>query len=368
MTREGNFGFLETFSLIAIALINKVFYTSPMIIISELGTSAWLGTLISCLTSLSFFGLLYILMKRFQGQDLFQIFEKVTGKLVGRGLTLLFSFYFLYYTAINVREFTAILKAYSLPFTPISLIVLSLLAIAAAMAYVGLEGIARVAYVFAFPIFGGLVLILVLAYPVYDWDYLRPIFGYGLENTIIKGFLRSSAYGEIIILAIIINSIHGLKTFRQVGVNALLLKGVVMSLCCACILAAFQYPSSSEHLSGMFQLSRVIYHSRFLQRIEAIFLFIWVFASAVTVALSFYVSLQAYCRTFLIENHRPLLLSFLLLTSTVAFIPRNLSQILEIHFIAIREYSLLLVYAVPILVLFLALILKRGGKSNAKSP
>ena len=365
--REGHFGFLEALSLMVIVLINKIFFTSPMTLIEKLGTSAWLGTLISCLASLSFFGLLYLLMKRFNGQDLFQIFETVTGKLVGRGLIFLISLYFLYYTAINAREFAAILKAYSLPYTPIYLIVLPLLVIAAAMTYVGLEGIARVAYVFVFPIFGGLVLILVLAFPVYDWDYLRPLFGYGLDTTIVVGLLRSSAYSEIIFLAIIINSIHGLKYFRRVGISALLICGLVFSLCCACILAAFQYPSSSEHLSGMFQLSRVIYYSRFFQRIEAIFLFIWVFASVITIAIGFYISLKAYCRAFLIKNHRPLLFSILLLTSAVCFLPRSFPEILQIHVRVIREFSFLLIYLVPILVLLVAVILRRGGTSNDKS-
>lgn len=365
--KEGRFGFLEGLSLTIIVLVSKVFYTSPMMLIKELGTAAWLGTLVSCWTSGAFFLLLYLLMKRFPGQDLFQIFELVAGKVAGRAFILLFSLYFLYYTAISIREFTSILKAYSFPYTPVSMIVIPMMLVMTAMVYVGLEGIARVAYVFVYPIFGGLFLILILAYPFYHWEYLQPLRGYGLGTTVVTGFLRASAYDEIIILAVIINSIQGLKTFRKAGVSALVISGITISLCTACILAAFQFTAGGEHLSGMFQLSRVIYFSRFIQRIEAVFLFLWVFSAVITVSAAFYIAVKAYCRVFLINNRRPLLLSFLFLSGAVTFLPNNLSEILQLHVQIARQYSFLLIYMVPAAMLLLDAVLKRrGGKLHEK--
>jgi len=118
MIKEGRFGFMEAFSVMAIVLVTKIFYGSPMALIKYLGTAAWYGTLISCGGALVFFTLLYFLMKRFPQQDLFQIFETVTGKLIGKALILIFGIFLLYKAGINVREFTAVLKVYSMPFTP----------------------------------------------------------------------------------------------------------------------------------------------------------------------------------------------------------------------------------------------------------
>jgi len=362
MIKEGHFGPSEAFSLVTIMIVTKIFYSSPLVIISDLGTAAWYGTILSCSVSLIFFGLLYILMKRFPQKDLYQIFQAVTGKVIGKLLIMIFSFYFLYYAAINLREFTLILRVYSLPLTPPSLIVFAFLLVVIAMAYVGLEGIARTSYIFFYLIFGGLILILLLAIPAYDLSYLRPFLGYGLEKTIITGLLRSSAYNEIIILAIIINSIHGLRTFVRTGVAALLFSGLMISISLACILAAFEYTAASEHISGMFQLSRVIYYTRFFQRVEAIFLFFWVFSSIITVSMAFYISLSSYCRAFNIRNHRPLLFSFSALAFSLVYIPRNIAEVLEIHISFIRQYSFIIIYMVPLLVLFLSLIFgKKGG-------
>lgn len=369
MIKEGKFGSLEAFGLVVIFLVTKIFYTSPMAIINKLGSAAWYATLISCATSLAFFWLLLILMKRFPGRDLFQIFEAVAGKIAGRALILLFALYFLYYLAVSTREFFAILKVYSLPHTPNSVIILPMLVLVTIMVYTGLEGIARVAYIWFFPIIGGLVIILVLAIPEYDWNNLYPLFGYGLGETVITGVLRSSAYDEIIILAIMINAIHGPENFKKVGISALLLVGVLFSIILACNLAAFQYSVAGEHLSGMYKLSRIIYYSRFIQRIEAIFLFIWVFASIISLATALYFAVSAYCRVFSINNHRPLLFSVLFIAGALCFQPENIAELIQIHVVIIRQYSSLLIYMVPLLILGLALILgRKGEKARVKSP
>lgn len=367
MIKEGHFGFHEAFSLMTIILITKIFYTSPMVIIKALGTAAWLGTLVSFATIMVFFIFLYVLMKRFPQQDLYQIFEIVTGKVMGRILILIFSGYLLYYAGMNLSEFVAILKVYSMPFTPPGVLIFVFLSVVAAMAYVGLEGIARVACVFFYPIIGSLFLLLLLGIPNYDFDYLQPLLGYGLFTTVKTGVLRNSAYNEIVLLAIMIRSIHGPKMFKKVGLSSLFLTVFTFVTSLVCILAAFQYTVGSEHLSGLYQLSRVIYFSRFFQRIEAIFLFIWVISSVVTVSAAFYFSLSSYCRAFTISNHRPLLLPFSILIFMLALYPHNLAEIIDVHIFLIRQYSSAVLVLIPMMVLFLAVIRgKKGGKSSAK--
>jgi spore germination protein KB len=365
--REGQFGFWEALSLATIIIVTKIFYTSPMTIINEFGTAAWYGTLGSCLTAIIFFGLLYLLMKRFPGQDLFQVLETVYGKIVGKILVLILASYFLYYVAMNIREFSAILKAYNLPFTPLSMTIFPFLLVVWVLAYVGLEGIARTTYIFSFLVFGGLALMLLLAIPAYSWDFLQPILGYGLRNTIITGFMRSSAYSEIVILATIIGSLQGLKNFKRVGFSALIISGLTISLCTACLLAAFQFTSGGEHLSGLFQLSRTIYYSRFIQRLEAVFLFTWVFAAVLTVAVVFYISLKAYCRAFQIFDHRPLIFPYIFVTGALISLPKNLPEVLQVHVQFTREFSFLLLFTIPVITLVFAVILKKGQKGEGSN-
>jgi spore germination protein KB len=364
MIKEGHFGFYEAFSLMTIVLLTKIFYTSPMVLIKSLGTAAWYGTLVSCAVALVFFAFLYALMKRFPQQDLYQIFETVTGKVIGKLLIFLFSGFLLYSAVVNMREFISVLKVYSMPFTPAAVLVFAFLLVVIAMAYVGLEGIVRTAYVFFYPVIGSLFLILLLSIPSYDFDYLKPYLGYGLVKTALVGVMRSAAYDEIVLLAVIIRSIHGVKLFKKVGLASLIFSGAVIACCVACILASFQYTVGSEQVSGMYQLAKTIYFSRFFQRIEAIFLFIWVITSVLNVSFIFYVAVSSYCRVFQIDNHRPLLLPFGILTFILALFPETMAEIVEVHIKILREYSSALLMFIPLMVLAVALVRrKKGGKA-----
>lgn len=365
MINEGKFGTAEAVYLTTLIIASKAFYTSIRVMIKITGTAAWYMTLVSCLTSIIFFLMISLVMKRFPGKNLVEIFELVIGRFFGKILTLVFSAYFVYYAGSSLREFLEMIKAYNLPYTPPSLIIFAFMSVVVVMAYLGLEGLARFASVIFYPVFFGIAIIIFLAYPYYNVRAIFPIGGYGIAETLKSGFLRSSAYDEVIILAFIINSIDGVKTFKKVGVLSIFISGIVFALTCLSNIMAFDYTMSSENVSDLFQLARVIYFSRFFQRIESIFLFIWILASLITVGLALYIAISSFCKAFKISNHRPLILQFAFLTFMVTLLPEGLIELAKTNIVVLREYSMILVYGIPILVLFISVIFGKKGVTNA---
>ncbi len=368
MIKEGRIGTREAVFLTILVLISKAFYTSVEIIVSQVGTAAWYTTLISCATTLVFFMFLYLLMKRFPGKDLIEIFDHVTGKIIGKALTLVFVIYFIYYSGSNLREFLEMIKAYNFPYTQPSLIVFPFLAVVAIMVYVGLEGMARLAAVSFYPIVIGIVVILVLAYPLYEPGSIFPIGGYGIMKSLKVGFLRSSAYSEIIALAFIINSVHGVKSFKKVGIISIIAAGVIFSTVALCSIMIFQYTQAKENLSALFQMARVIFYNRFLQRIETIFLFAWILVSLINIGAAFYISITTFCKAFRVESHRPLIFPFLFLVYLATFYPESISEVKQINIAFVRSYSMVIIYSIPLLTLLLSLMLGKKGEKlkNAK--
>ncbi len=368
MIKEGKIGTREAVFLSILVLISKAFYTSVEIIISVLGTAAWYGTLISCATTLVFFMFLYLLMKRFPGKELVDIFDLVTGRIIGKALSLIFVLYFIYYAGSNLREFLEMIKAYNFPYTPPSFIVIPFMVVVAVMAYVGLEGIARLAAVSFYPIVLGIFIILILANPFYEPGSIFPIGGYGLEKTFKVGFLRSSAYSEIILLAFIINSLHGIKSFRKTGIISIISTGIIFSTTAMCSLMVFQYTQAKENLSVLFQIARTIFYNRFLQRIETVFLFAWILVSLINIGAAFYISLTTFCKAFRVESHRPLIFPFVFLVYMVTFYPESITEVKQVNIAFIRSYSMTILYTIPLLVLLLSLVLGKKGEKikNAK--
>jgi hypothetical protein len=213
----------------------------------------------------------------------------------------------------------------------------------------------------------GLVFILIMAYPFYDPDYLKPYWGYGMGNTLKIGFMRSSAYEEVLILVIIIKSISGKDSFKKAGLISLVLSGLIISISTLTYTMMFTYSMGGENLSGMFQMARSIYFSRYFQRVETIFLFPWVVSSLITAADAQYLALYAYSSAFRIRNYKPLILPFSFLIYVVAVIPKNVVEFTQIYLAFVRQHSMGIIYGVPLFVLLIALITgRRGEKLNAE--
>lgn len=364
MNKGGKFSVYEGVLFTTTIIVSKILYTSASVVVKQTGTAAWYSTLVSCITTIILFSLVCTLMNRFPGKGLEKVFEAVLGKILGKISGLFFSGYILYYAASSLREFLEMIKVYNLPDTPPSVIMITFMAVSVLFSYKGIESIVRIASINFYMILFGLFIILAMAFPYYDLDYIKPYFGYGFKETLYVGFLRSSAYEEVLTLPIIMTSIHSVKDCKKIGTISVLLAGLIFSITFLCYLMAYRYTMGSENLSGIFQLSRIIYFSRYLQRVESVFLFAWVISSLITVSTAFYLSIRVYCQSFDIANHRPILLPFALLMYVVALQPKSVSELIDVNLRFIRQYSLYLNYGVPILVLIIALIFRKKERNS----
>jgi spore germination protein (amino acid permease) len=305
-------------------------------------------------------------LKRFPGLDIPQIYQEVLGKVFGKLIVLLFCIFAIYYAGSTLREFVEMIKTYALPLTPISVIMASFLLTAVIISYFGFECMARISAICFIPIIAGLILILLLASPSYNLNLLKPFGGHGINVTLATGFFRSSAYMEFTVLTVVVAALHGHAGFKKAGVTSILLTGIIFAISILCYLAAFGYPSASENISGLYELSRSIYFNRFFQRVESLFLFIWVISSVITTTVTFYIGILIYCKVFTIKNHKPLLLPFAVMAFIVAILPQSMQEVTHINVMFLRQYSMFVVYIPSVIVLLISFIFnKRGHGANA---
>lgn len=182
-----------------------------------------------------------------------------------------------------------------------------------------------------------------------------------MEKCIYWFFFRSSAYQEVTLLYIIVKSIHELKDFKKAGVITIILSGIISGFTLLCYIMAFGYIVGAESVSGMFQLSRIIYYNRYFQEIESVFLFIWVLAAIQNSSLALYLAIIMYCKTFNIKEYRNLIFPFCFLTFMTSLIPNNFPEVIDINMLIIRQYSFPLPFILPVIALIISLILKKGG-------
>lgn len=149
------------------------------------------------------------IMNRFSGMDLYQILELVFGKLIGKVISLLYTFYFFHIGALCIRSITEYIQVVSFPETPqyFTAVFLGLLIIY--ILKLGLEVIARVNK-FLFPILI-IITLLTIAVSINKMKpaYLLPILYTGWD-TIFRASLSPFAFplGETVVFMTILNAIR----------------------------------------------------------------------------------------------------------------------------------------------------------------
>lgn len=365
MIKEGKFGPQEAICLTTIAITAKVFYTSPSIAANLVGTAGWYMTLISDFVAAIGFTFMYLLLKRFPGKDILEIFEITMGRLVGSVFSLLLAILLVSTAAISAREFTDVLKVYVLPLTPIPFILFLFIGTVAILNILGLETIARLSKLFIFVMLMGFIIVLILGQQNYRIHHLFPILGNGIDKTLYHGVLRSSGYGEIVVVAIFAGSLQGKKHIKKIGYTSLFLSGLTISMAFLAFILTFPYYVAMEITSPMYEMATLIDYGRFLQRVDPIFLFIMTISSLISISVIFCAFISVYCKIFRIQDKKPVILAASIIIFTIAIIQRSMSDVIFGSIQYLREYGGLIFYIPPLIALITAKLRRKGGGKNA---
>lgn len=361
MIQEGKFGLHETVCLLVITSAAKVFFTSPGAVFNIVGTAGWYMTLISTITAIIGFTFIYLLLKRFPGKNIVDAYNASLGKVFGFIFSFVLSAALLLISAINAREFAEVLKIYAFPLSPPSYILGLFLIVVLTFSFMGLESIARYAKLMAYIMLLGFSTVLILSYTNYSLYNLFPIWGYGIGNTVKHGILRSSAYSEIIILAVIATSVQGIKYVKKAGYISLVLQGLIVSVGLLAANAAFPYYTGRELTAPFYVMALMIDLGRFFRRLEPIFLFIWGISSLISVTALFYSALMVYCQIFEINDKRPFIFPLSIILFTITMIPPSVTSVTEQYVNISRMYGWMVFFLMPFIALIIAVVRKKKG-------
>lgn len=366
MLKSEKFGPFEGASMVIVLITGKMFLTSPRLVIDKSGTAAWLVTLVSAIVGLLGFYIILALLKRFPGKDIMDIFNIVFGRKIGGLFILMFFLLFMYNGALTLREFVESMKTYVYPLSPPTYMIGALLCAIIPLCYFGIESIGRTTGFCISAILGAVTLIMILAIPLYKPYNLTPVFGYGLDKAVLLGTMRSSVYGEVLILAVFSKCLQGTEHIKKAGVWAVAVSGAVLVLSFISIGMVYSFSVASELTIPIFQLTRIIRYSRFIQRLESIFIFAWSVSAILMVTILFFTSLILYSRVFDIRDYKPLVLPGGVLLFALSMYPPDITSIAVGQVHIIRQYAWIIYFILPAAALAAASLLKKGGSRDGK--
>lgn len=361
--KEGKFGPGEAIAMIAIFISTKVFLSLPQSM-ARLGDSAgWLVLLVAGSIGFLGFSLLVLLLRRFPDKTLIEATQDVVGPVLAPLFSFPYFAFFLVDTALLLRQFSETMLLTALPEMPVSIVALAFLLVIVFVCYLGLETVARLAFIaFPFLLVGPLIVILTLI-TYWNFDYLFPLAGSGFPGILKGGFFSHSVVAEVLFLGVIQTAVPGRRLFR-IGTLAIVFSIAFLTAIQLTYSLTFIPEVTKEYILPVYQLTRLVYLGRFFQRVEVLFLLIWTISGLIAMTLGLYAATVTITRILQLPKYRPLLFSMSVILYTLALIPPDLPTTLLIQNFYFRIYAGIPAFAIPALLYIIAVIRAKGGLPN----
>lgn len=357
--REGKIGETEAIVLLTTVMTGKIFITFPNTIVSYGGNVSWLIILLSGCLALILFSFILRFLSKFGGNSFPESAENIAGPYLGTIIVLAVLLPWLIDVAMTLRKFSEMMVIIALPETPISVMAITFITASSIAAYLGVNTIARAAYL-SFPLsLGAVLFIIILTYPAWNLDWLFPLLGKGLDHVIKYGILRSSDYGELNLLYAIPLIFYS-QQIKRIGYKSIVLTMLIFLIVIITYLLTFPAVVGEEPYLPLYMMARGVYLGRFLQRIEAVFVLFWVINGYLWISTGIYGFSRILCDLLRLPDYRPLILPTGILIFAISFIPANLPDVVLLSVYTYREYSFISAFGIPALLLMIAHLRRKG--------
>lgn len=272
-------GKLEAIFLILIVMINKILLNIPKEIIKQSGTGSPINIIFTSLMVLIITLVICKLFKKFPNEDIIDI-SKYVGKkplqvFLGALLLILFT---MIITSV-IYEFTTLLQIIYFPNTPLSLILLIFLACMGVANKTGFKSIVKTNSIIIPIMLLSLIIIFSGTFKNLNFNRLYPILGKNIQTTFFEGSQNLFAYGGLLYLFFLTPFLKEKKDFKKIALISMLISGLFLLFTVIILLSIFPFIIDSEEIMSMYLLTRCIELGKFLQRTDAIFIFLWIISA-----------------------------------------------------------------------------------------
>ncbi len=337
--RSGRMGMAEAIGLAYGISFPFVFLGTPAFLAEAAGTLSWATPLTGSLAGGVLLWTLNILAAR-HGGDLLTLAARLLGRPAVYPVGFFFLFAFFATACIWTRQFAENTLLTALPRADFYTIVAVYSLAALVLVYLGIEAISRTIYLILPFAIAGLLLVFAGLGPELRPLYLAPLLGNGLPSLLKPTVFFVGATAPTAILILLAPSFQNAATVRAAILFGFGGGALVRSLANAVYIMTFSASIGAEKTLPFYEMARIIYINRYLQRFEALFIILWVMVGVLGIAVCLYGALYTLARLFRLPTLRPLLLPLALLMAQIASIPpdaalvRSLGTILFANILA----------------------------------
>lgn len=304
------------------------------------------------------------LCRKYPGKTLFEFMPEITGKWIAIPIGLCMIVYFLVRAAYEIRIMAEVTGMYLLERTPLWAITMIFMWIGMYMLLGGLKVIVRVLGIILPITLVLFVLEILFSIQLFDLNNLRPLLGEGILPVVkgVKpGLLSFIGFEVMFILAASMKKPNeGRKAVLwSTGITtAFYLITVVMVIGSLSLDGMWNRTWPTLDLVRSFEIEGLVF-----ERFESFLLIIWIMQIYAVFAISHYSASIGVSGVFRIKHVQGIICTLLPFVYLVTMIPKNVEETIELGY-TLDNVFLVLFGIVPVLLLSVSLIRKKGGKGD----
>lgn len=359
-------GSIQGVVLVLIVMLNHIILSYPKCIISATSSASIINIVFITIIALIFVGFVGYVLNKFPGFDILKISKFLGGKTLKFITGALFLVYFIFILGLTMRSFCENLKIIYFQSYP-TMFLLALFTFAIVLCnLLGIKSIMRGTFV----IFPMLVISIVFIFfsniPNFSFDRLLPLLGDGFFPTFFSGMSNLYVFNAIAILYFLPPYLSNYKEIKKISYLSIIFAGILLMFSVSSVLLTFPFIESVEQILPLYLVARFIEFGRFFQRLDAVFLLVWIISIISYLSFVFSLANNIFKELTNIENVNKTIYIFGLIIFAASLIPQTLENIKFLENTIYKYFTLFLVFIFSFCILFFANIKKSKSEITNK--
>lgn len=292
--------------------------------------------------------------------------EYLGGKALKSFIGIIFIFYFIFSSSILLRNFCECLKIVYYPMTSLIFIILTFIIVICIALQHRFSSIAKVNLLIIPLVVISIIFLFVANIKNFSLDNIFPIFGDGLFDTFVTGLGNLGAFGGITLLYFLPPYLKEPQKMKKIYLSSIILGTIYFILCVSIILFMFISLMYTNQIMPLYSAARHIEFGNFFQRLESIFLLIWILQMVCYLSIVAKISISIFKKITNINDEKPIIFVFGLLIFAISLLPANyaISKFIEDY---IYNYMVIIISIFLGLSLLILAYLKKKKKKELNS-
>ena len=360
-------GYVEAIALITIVMINKIILNTPKDIIAKNGPASCLNVLYISAIAIAIVCLISYLLKKFPGKDILDISEFLGGKPLKVAIGMAYVLLLIMLTASIIKNLSETLRIIYFRTSPILFIALFFIVSSTICNRFSIKVIAKANLIISPAIFISVIILLASSIKNFMPERIFPILGYGLNQTFFSGLSNIFSFSGILYLLFLPPLLDKPNKLKRMSVIAIIISSVYLLLSVTCLLLSLSFTMNSDESFSLYVLTRNLDYGRFIQRVDAVFILIWIIAIVSYINIPISLCIYIFKKLTNISDTNSINYSINLLILAISIIPIEYAIFATFVARSVQYSFLILFFAISIPILIIA-NLKLKFTNSRKEP